>query len=247
MATNKVCPHCGGQMFMAKIIRACVVEVNTDPNESYKILKEAKDAFDIEILKCARCKADVTENDLVAGIVCKECGKMVGPTDVNEEGICSVCTAIKQRAEIANASREDLIKMLLDAEKKVNPVSVKMEKQIEKAEEVAAPAVETEDTDSSEKAKTPKRKARKKKDDDVATVETTEDTSAEEVVSETVSTEEVVNDIANQQEAPFPDIAMNPPEEVQANEEPVVETPVVSDEQPIGADFHMFDDGEEAF
>ena len=38
--------------------------------------------------------------------------------DINTDGICNVCEAVKQRTELANASREDLIKMLLDAEKK---------------------------------------------------------------------------------------------------------------------------------
>lgn len=271
MAENKVCPSCGGQMFMAKIIRACVVEVTTDPNEPYKILKESKDKFDIEILKCARCKEDVKEEDLIAAVQCKECGKMIGPMDINEEGICNVCAAIKQRADIANASREDLIKMLLDAEKKVNPVAAKMEKQIEKADDAIQPTTviptgtlaesiveeisknESEDSVESEEKK-PKRRARKKKEDD--TTSAVEDTVVTEESSDEENTEEVtetvteaVKDIANQQEAPFPDIAMNPPVEVSIEpsmEEPVVET-IATDEQPIGADFRMFDDNEEAF
>lgn len=267
MADNKVCPSCGGQMFMAKIIRACVVEATTDPNEPYKILKESKDNFDIEIMKCARCKGDVKEEDLIAAVQCKECGKMVGPMDINEEGICDVCAAIKQRADIANASREDLIKMLLDAERKVNPVAAKMEKQIEIADNATQPTTvittgelaesiveeinnnESEDSVESEEKK-PKRRARKKKEETVveetiATEESSDEENTEEV-TETVT--EAVDDIANQQEAPFPDIAMNPPVEVSiepSTEEPVIEA--LAEEQAIGADFRMFDDNEEAF
>jgi DNA-directed RNA polymerase subunit RPC12/RpoP len=261
MAEKKMCPHCGGQMFMTKITRAGLAEFSTDPNEPCKILKESKDKFDIEIVGCARCKQNVSFDDLVTGVKCKECGRVVGPMDINTDGICNVCEAVKQRTELANASREDLIKMLLDAEKKTNPVTAKIEKQIEKADmvtPVAAPApIQDEPTDindildaPSEEQPVEKKKrtrARKKKDDeDVAVEQVESENTAEEITEETVSvTEEVVDDIANQQEAPFPDIAMNPPEEPVAV---VEEQPVAQDaEQPIGADFRMFDEEEEAF
>ena len=261
MAEKKMCPHCGGQMFMVKTIRAGIVEITTDTDNPYNILKENKDKFEIEIVGCARCKEAVTEDTLVTGVKCKECGRIVGPMDVNADGICNVCEAVKQRTELANASREDLIKMLLDAEKKTNPVVAKMEKQIEKAEEVVATApvavAESEDAQpEEEKKKTTRRATRRKKDDaDTAseTVETTEPLQEEESAAEvaevaTAEVTEAVEDIANQQEAPFPDIAMNlPVEEAVAPVETVVETPVQQEEQPIGADFRMFDEEEEAF
>lgn len=260
MAENKMCPHCGGLMFMATITRACVVEVTTDSNEPYKILKEGKDKFDIELLKCARCKEDITEADLVTGVKCKECGRIVGSMDVNEDGVCNVCVAVKQRAELANASKEDLIKMLLDAEKKANPIAAKMEKQIEKADNITAsqPVVEEETQDTTEtttdndkaEEKKPRRKAtRKKKDDDSSnavndsTEVTTEEATQENVAEVTTEAEtEAVDTLANQQEAPFPEI--NSPENVMPA--PTPETPQ-EEEQPIGADFQMFDDGEEPF
>ena len=239
MAENKMCPHCGGQMFMAKITKPCVVEVITESNEPYKVLKESHEKFDIELLKCARCKADVTEESLIVGVKCKECGRIVGPMDIDEHGTCNVCTAIRQRTELANASKEDLIKMLLDAEKKANPVSAKIEKQIEKAENVA---VETEQPDNTEK-KAKNKPTRKKKEDKV---------SSEETVQEATKAEEIDN-LANQQDAPFPD--MNLPEENVQEPEPlpndIIENnesePINQEEQAVGADFHMFDDGEEPF
>jgi hypothetical protein len=253
MAEKRMCPNCGGQMFMAKIIRAGLVEFTTDPNEPSKVLKENKDKFDVEIVGCARCKEKVAEADLVIGAKCKECGRVVGPMDINEDGICNVCVAVKQRTELANASREDLIKMLLDAEKKANPVVAKMEKQIEKADST----VVTTDVDTTEevqiesveqdiekdKKKATRKVTRKKKDD---TTETEEDTeiATEGAPVEVEPVTEAVNDIANQQEAPFPDLGdiMNPPEET------VIEpTPIAQGEQAIGADFKMFDEGEEPF
>lgn len=268
MAEKRMCPHCGSQMFMVKTIRAGLAEFTTDPNEPCKILKENKDKFDIEIVGCARCKANVEEADLVTGVKCKECGRIVGPMDINAEGICNVCEAVKQRAELANASREDLIKMLLDAEKKTNPVAAKMEKQIEKAEEFApAPTsgakVEATDETVAEETPTetvaeegkPKRRSTRRKKADDEPQEKEESVEEESVVeSEAVAedTENAVNDIANQQEAPFPDLgdAMNPP--VAEESAPMVETPVIPEpvqgEQAIGtSDFNMFDDGEEPF
>jgi len=272
MAEKRMCPHCGSQMFMVKTIRAGLAEFTTDPNESCRILKESKDKFDIEIVGCARCKANVAEADLVTGVKCKECGRIVGPMDINADGICNVCEAVKQRSELANASREDLIKMLLDAEKKTNPVVAKMEKQIEKAESVtsaptsakveATDETVTEETAEEVPAETvaeegkPKRRStrRKKTDDDLKEKEeSTEETSVEDAEkSEETDTANAVDDIANQQEAPFPDLgdALNPP--VVEEPVPVVETPVIPEpvqaEQAIGAnDFNMFDDGEEPF
>lgn len=264
MAEKRMCPHCGSQMFMAKITRAGLVEFTTDPNEPSKILKENKDKFDIEIVGCARCKANVVESDLITSVKCKECGRTVSPMDINEEGICNVCDAVKKRTEIANASREDLIKMLLDAEKKVNPVAAKMEKQIDKAEEVAAPVDDvTEEaptdsvddtTDETTEKKKPTRRATRRKKDEVAEEVSTEtvDAAPSEVAEDslTMSIENELNNIANQQEAPFPDVAMNLPEETPqvAEETPVtVATEQVEQEEAIGADFKMFDDGEEAF
>lgn len=271
MAEKKMCPHCGGQMFMAKIIRAGLVETTATPDEPYKVLKESKDQFDVEIVGCARCKTNITETDLVEGVKCNVCGKIVAPTEINAEGVCNVCDAVKQREELANASREDLIKMLLAAEKKANPVTAKIEKQMEKAD-AADSSNNSVNEDTTEKKKT-RGKSRKRKDsEDSATEQTTDVTeptvenveeatevqesdatetteNTVEAVEETVPvTEEVVDDIANQQEAPFPDIEVNTTEEIIQEPVPVeYDEPVVAEEQPVGAGFQMFDDNEEAF
>ena len=248
MEEKRMCPHCGSQMFMSKVIRPCLVEVTTDPNEPYKVLKENKDKFEIEIVGCARCRESVTEKDLVTGVKCKECGRIVSPMDVNEEHICNVCVAIKQRAELANASREDLIQMLLSAEKKVNPVAIKMEKQIEKANTTTEEVHDDTEQPSTDDKK-PKRKASRRKKED--TVDDIPQEDEEQVSEET----EAVEDIANQQEAPFPDLSMNLQEEnIQTSdstviEEPEIPLPVVDtqEEQSVGADFHMFEEDEDAF
>lgn len=263
MAENKLCPHCGSKMFVAAITRGCVVEVTDDANEPFKLLKESSKGFEIEIAKCARCKRDLTLDDLTMGVPCKECGKIVSPNELNEEGVCEVCVAVKQRSDIANASREDLIKMLLNAEKNSNPVAAKVEKQIQKAEAVEQQTATTpEDTVAEEptteeaapatgkKPTTRKKPQNKKKTDTPKEDETsTEETVAEEttVVEEPVTTEEVqeaADALAGSQEAPFPDVmdVMNPPVGTPA---PAVET--AQPEQAIGAGFEMFPNDDEAF
>ena len=266
MAENKMCPHCGGQMFMATITRGCLVETTTDSENPYKILKEGKDKYDIEIVKCARCKEDISEKDLVEGVKCKECGRLVGPMDINADGVCHVCTAKHERSELANASPEELIQMILNLEKKTNPVAAKMEKQMEKAEQVSVAmnppadvAVEEVVAEDKPKAKTGRGKANKKKKEAASeAVEAIVEETAEEVVQETTedvvqenpiaeeTVTEAVDDIANQQEAPFPDVDSSIIEPTPESA-PVLDVAASTEEQPIGSDFKMFDDAEDAF
>lgn len=245
MAENKLCPKCGGQMFMATITRACVVGVSTDETNPYTILKEGKDKYDIAIIKCARCKEDIEEKDLVIGVHCKECGRITAPSDIDENGICDICNAKQKRSELANASKEDLIKMLLEAEKRTNPVASKMEERIETATAVGQQQVsmDTEETteENATEASQPKKRRRRKTSEDAVAEEATEQTEEAIAVTEDVTAE--TENLANQQEAPFPD--MNLPEELTANVVPQ-EVPVenTQEEQPVGInnDFKMFDD-----
>lgn len=257
---NKVCPDCGGKMFMATITRGCVVEVTDagDDTSCINVLKENESKYDINIVMCARCKKELKETDLVTGVKCKECGRIANPKDVDENGVCDVCNAKHQRTELQNASKEDLIKMLLDAERKANPVASKMEKQIQKAVEEPSPdqseaiplpeeevAKETSETKPGKRAKAPRGKKAKEVEStedstDVCAIETT---AAEVQTEDSTESIEAVNDLANQQVAPFPE--MNLPEEPMTV--PTAETEV-SEEQPIGVPgFQMFDDGEEPF
>lgn len=237
MSNKKVCPHCGSSMFMAKITKAAVVEYAIDSENNFTILNENKDKFDVELVKCAGCKADITENDLVMGVKCKECGVVVSSNDINEHGLCNVCVAKHERSELANASKEDLIRMLLEAEKKANPVAIRMEKVVEKSKNVTE-SITTDDapnqnnTENSPETKKVKTRTKKKKEETVTEVIENNDNI-------TVSNEEdpnaALNYILQQQEAPFPDV-QTPQESVFSS----MNNPIV-EEQPIGAEFKMFD------
>ena len=280
MATKKMCPHCGGTMFMGAITRACIVEVfapdKEGEEESFNVSKETKDKYSIEVVKCIRCKRDVSKVELITGVVCKECGRPVAPDDLNKDGICSVCEAKKTRSELANASQDDLIRMLLEAEKRSSSVSEKISKKVEQAEAVNNSAnddttddatVDTKAEESTGKETKKRAKAprgRKKNTDE--TVEgnesksETEDKPADENKSEKQSEDvkEAVDDLANSQEAPFPDFpGMNAPteSEPQAAEdsskesEPIQENNNSEDEESVNAQepFQMFDENEEPF
>ena len=279
MATKKMCPHCGGTMFMGAITRACIVEVfapdKEGEEESFNVSKETKDKYSIEVVKCIRCKRDVSKDELIAGVVCKECGRPVAPDDLNKDGICSVCEAKKTRSELANASQDDLIRMLLEAEKRSSSVSEKISKKVEQAEAVNNSAnddttddaaVDTKAEESTGKETKKRAKAprgRKKNTDETvegneSKPETENKPADDKSEKQSEDVKEAVNDLANSQEAPFPDFpGMNAPTELepQAAEdsskesEPVQENNNLEDEESVNAQepFQMFDENEEPF
>ena len=279
MATKKMCPHCGGTMFMGAITRACIVEVfapdKEGEEESFNVSKETKDKYSIEVVKCIRCKRDVSKDELITGVVCKECGRPVNPDDLNKDGICSVCEAKKTRSELANASQDDLIRMLLEAEKRSSSVSEKISKKVEQAEAVNNSANDdtTDDATVDTKAEEPtgketKKRAkaprgRKKNTDETAEgnenkPETEDKPADDKLEKQSEDVKEAVDDLANSQEAPFPDFpGMNAPtesepeaaEDSSKEPEPVQENNNLEDEESVNAQepFQMFDENEEPF
>ena len=278
MATKKMCPHCGGTMFMGAITRACIVEVfapdKEGEEESFNVSKETKDKYSIEVVKCIRCKRDVSKDELITGVVCKECGRPVAPDDLNKNGICSVCEAKKTRSELANASQDDLIRMLLEAEKRSSSVSEKISKKVEQAEAVnnsandnttgdAAVDTKAEESTGKETKKRAKAPRGRKKNTDETTEgneskSETEDKPTDDNKSEKQSEDikEAVDNLANSQEAPFPDFpGMNAPTESEtqaaedSSKEPVQENNNLEDEESVNAQepFQMFDENEEPF
>ena len=279
MATKKMCPHCGGTMFMGAITRACIVEVfapdKEGEEESFNVSKETKDKYSIEVVKCIRCKRDVSKDELITGVVCKECGRPVTPDDLNKDGICSVCEAKKTRSELANASQDDLIRMLLEAEKRSSSVSEKISKKVEQAEAVNNSAnddttddaaVDTKAEESTGKETKKRAKAprgRKKNTDETvegneSKPETENKPADDKSEKQSEDVKEAVDDLANSQEAPFPDFpGMNAPtesepeaaEDSSKESELVQENNNLEDEESGNAQepFQMFDENEEPF
>lgn len=248
---------------MAYIKRGGIVEadgVGQDGKPKFKILKEgAKDNFEVEIIKCAKCQKDITEADLVESGKCKKCGRMVNPTDLNDAGVCPVCAMLETNPEINDMSVDDLKFMVAKMMMQNSSVKKDISSKEDKADKVEAKAAgktkeETPVVEEPAQEKTgddilndvlggstaptkeePPKKPRRKMKKATAKAEDTPDGTAES------TQEDAAEEIAESQDAPFPDIdgAMNQPEEAPGQEQ---------GEQPIGAGndpFKMFDDNEE--
>lgn len=133
----KKCPHCGSNVFMAKVVRAAKVESLEDG--TYKIIQETS-KYDIEVVKCSDCKVDITEEDLLVLSPCSKCGTLTTPALLDKKGECDVCKALDTRPDLANASKEDIIRMLLKLESNNATVTDKIDKKIEKAQEISTVA-----------------------------------------------------------------------------------------------------------
>jgi len=251
-AENKICPHCGSDMFMATITRGGVIKVlaavDENTNDEIQIIKEIQEKADIAVVKCARCRNQITQQDLIVGIKCKTCGNDTNPEDIDAEGNCVVCAAVANRQEIASASKEDLIRMLIEAEKKANPVVARIENKQELAEQTdkvnEATEEPMEDTAEAPAEKPVVKKTRKRKNAKVAAEEEAkapeETTTTEEPMTEAI--QEEVDNIANQQEAPFPDVTPEQEASVESDKLEDVLPGFANPAQQSEEKFEMFDD-----
>ena len=127
------CPHCGGSQFKAVIKRAGAIQLTEGGGAT--ILKELE-KFSYEVVGCLNpsCKKALTNADLVDDAPCTKCGTVHKSEDL-VDGLCPICHAMKDRPELAQASTEDLIRMLLEAEKRNStPKGDKIEEKLEKSE-----------------------------------------------------------------------------------------------------------------
>lgn len=251
-AENKICPHCGSDMFMATITRGGVIKVlaavDENTNDEIQIIKEIQEKADIAVVKCARCRNQITQQDLIVGIKCKTCGNDTNPEDIDAEGNCVVCAAVANRQEIASASKEDLIRMLIEAEKKANPVVARIENKQELAEQTdkvnEATEEPMEDTAEAPAEELVVKKTRKRKNAKVVAEEEAkapeETTTTEEPMTEAI--QEEVDNIANQQEAPFPDVASEQEVPVESDKLEDVLPGFANPVQQSEEKFEMFDD-----
>lgn len=199
----KICPHCGASAFAAMITRPCVVQVkNTtgeDNSQMYEVINESKTQEEINIIKCMKCKKDVTEKELVLGVKCSQCGNIMPYDEIDESGVCVVCAALSNRSELMNASKEDLIRMLLEAEKKNSSIVKKIDKKEEEAENAV----------SSIKEKKTRRVSKKSK----ANTANVQDNSTEQTSQNAENTEDIVKE--NIQDDQPENIQDNKPENIQ--------------------------------
>lgn len=147
------CPHCGANTFIGTVTRGCIISY-VDDNETPSVKELADLGEELNIYKCASCKKELKQEELVAGVKCSECGDIVLKDDINENGLCPACALIHD----TNKSPAELLRELLKQRADSSPVKSKMDKKQEKAntikeESKATPVVEevvvpTEDTPS---------------------------------------------------------------------------------------------------
>ena len=285
MSDKKICPQCGSDMFMATITRGGVIQVSASPDNPeeniIQIIKEIQDRHDVAIVKCARCRAQIGMQDLIVSVKCKTCGEETSPADVDENGNCGVCSALAAQTELANASQRDLIRMLVEEQRKISALTERINKKEELAKKtdeelsvkMANVPIEEELTEGIEEEaseitpaeevavkKTRKRKNVKKaeaeaipEEENISTEEETLEVSTDIIVAESEEAEAItaeVDNIADQQEAPFPDIPEQTTAPVESeNLEDVLpgfsSSPEAQSAEEPSEKFEMFDDTED--
>ena len=240
MGAIKICPYCGSTQFLGIIKRGGIVEsvgVKDNGTVTFNILKEgATDKYEIDIRSCYKCKEKLATNDLVEGVKCIGCGNIVPPSDICEDGLCSMCAFTTTDPEIQNASREDILRLLIDARRqlKLAGIQEKKEAKLAKAPDLEVDEdISTEEVQNNEVVQPKKRRARRKKDAVQEPQNDQEDAiEADNVEMPVASKEPVINagmpsndlfgemgittqqvevateKIADTQSAPFPDIEM---------------------------------------
>lgn len=112
---SKHCKYCKKTVFKAFIKRPGIVDLKEDEP---KILKEIDNKFLYEMVECLNCGKKLTNDDLVGTVICENYKKEV-PEDSLIEGICVNCYIAKNRPDLSNLPKEDLIKKILNLEKEI--------------------------------------------------------------------------------------------------------------------------------
>lgn len=270
----KLCPHCGGSSFKAIVKRAGIVQsdgVDDDGNMKFKILKENTNSFDVQLIGCAECNAELTDKDLCGGVQCAHCGKFVNPNEVDENGYCSVCSMLMTNPELQNASQADLLQLLAKAYRGINPLINNIDNKIKQGEEtteklatIADDILNGEENSSELTSEKPKqrRRAVKRKQNNVEEQLENKTESSQETSSQTPLEAAQSNDksqegnnmptdtndderaLMNTQDAPFPDVSETVEQLSNSSSDSDFMPFVESSQNQNNDDFEMFDKGE---
>ena len=232
----KRCPKCGSDTIMAKVIYGATVQSLEDG--TFKIIQQGK-KFEVEPVQCMRCKGlfDNGMNDLVEMQPCKTCGKP--SIDIDENGECDICRTMKVRPELANMSTDDLIRMVLQLEKKtsVAPAPVVTEEASVSSVETAMnpPVEETVEEEKTEITNTAAEKV-------AAAQQAIEQAQANEPVEETPAPKKrKVTKKSSKADETATKEESTTTEEVPVTEAPVEEPTPLNDVDPFSANTASFD------
>ena len=243
---KQICPYCNSVNIIAKITRGAIARfvIMDDETLDMRISEESKE-FEYEVLGCKDCGNKFTEKELSIASQCSKCGKYLPENLLDESRICDVCNIANSRPELLNATKEELIRMLLMAEKGFSPIERKIEKKLQNAEKtiesIDTKLSQNEESNQKEeigqeseqrKARKIKRKEKTEQQMSKETEEFIESITVSESSEQAETSTEDVQNLSEQQEAPFPNVQsdiVNPPAENQ------------------NANFPMFDENDEAF
>jgi predicted RNA-binding Zn-ribbon protein involved in translation (DUF1610 family) len=193
MLVQKVCPNCGQEQLMGYTARPCFLKVKRDTivnKDIYELISEDTEPARIQydIIKCANCGQKVKKDQLIVNTVkCNKCGTIVSAGYVNEQGICYTCLASEQIPNIANASKEDLLMMLIKNKTSNTPVQEVQTNPVEQTKQAADNTETTEEkSEEAEETQKPRKRATRKKKTEEAQVEVppTEEPTPEEFINE---------------------------------------------------------------
>lgn len=128
----KICKTCSQSNFgvtLKKTEERAARMVNGKITEYFEGSEEIQE--EILINYCFTCSKEITKDDLIEMHICKICKSKV--EQVNKNGVCTKCA--EEVDKLSEASREDLILMLLKQNKKISSKSSKPSKLFEPAEE----------------------------------------------------------------------------------------------------------------
>ncbi|MBD5589521.1 hypothetical protein FDF50_19220 [Clostridium botulinum] len=112
---SKHCKYCKKTIFKAFIKRPGIIDLKENKP---KILKEIENKFAYEVVECLNCGKTLTNDDLVGTVICENCKKEI-PEDSLIKGVCVDCYLAKNRPDLSNLAKEDLIKKILNLEKEI--------------------------------------------------------------------------------------------------------------------------------
>ena len=214
-----MCPHCGNTRLFGMVKTSAEFEIERENGEDktneLKVSSNPNNRT-YEIMFCGKCKAPLTYEELTEGFICKECG--TASPEVNEEGLCLLCQAKKDRKELFSLTKEELLRRFLSLEKEISRTDPKVAKGLEKVQEMKAQDTADDQTEAEAPVETqeeakPEKKRKVKKKVDAPVDEENAPAKEEEQVQHTEATEEPVTDdpfailgSGDTENAPFPDM-----------------------------------------
>lgn len=127
----KICKTCSKSNFGVTIKKAAERAARMVDGKITEYFEDSKEAQEEVLINyCFTCSKEITEEDLIEIHECKVCKRNV--EHVNKDGVCTQCE--EEVDKLSQASREDLILMILKQNKQIETEAVKILDETKKVE-----------------------------------------------------------------------------------------------------------------